>query len=58
VYPIIKPPICASHEILLDEIAINICDTNQKIIKYLALMVVGNNIPNGTKTNNLAFGNK
>tara|TARA_X000000950_G_scaffold164245_1_gene200807 strand:+ start:652 stop:816 length:165 start_codon:yes stop_codon:yes gene_type:complete len=30
---------------------------NQKIIKNFALIVVGNKKPNGTSTNNLAFGN-
>ena len=54
----INPPICASQEILLVVTAMNICEINQKIIKYLAFIVVGNNIPNGTNTNNLAFGNK
>ncbi len=39
-------------------IAIINCDNNQNIIKNFALIVVGKNIPNGTKTNNFALGNK
>ena len=46
-----------TQEILVEEIAINI-EIQTKNHKNLALIVVGNNIPNGTKTNNLAFGNK
>ena len=57
-YPKIKPPICASQDILLDPIAMNICEINQKYINVLALIVVGNKIPNGTSTSNFAFGNK
>ena len=56
-YPKTKPPTWASQEIFWSLIEINICDKNQKTIKNLAFIVVGNKKPNGTSTNNLAFGN-
>ena len=57
-YPKINPLMWASQEILLLCNAINICEINQKSIKYFAFKVVGKKTPNGTKTNNLALGKR
>ena len=56
-FPPIKPPMCASQEILLFCKEMNTCETNQKAIKYFAFRVVGKIIPNGTSTKSFAFGN-
>ena len=42
----------------ITELSVSFCEINQKYMNVLAFIVVGNNIPNGTSTNNFAFGNK